>query len=84
MQLPDLCDVVVQRIDIRQSSRHVRIEIDGVELANNTKPRLLFETGMSIRTYIPKGDVRLEYLSHAKLTTGCSYEVDLFLLFTRR
>ncbi|KAH9994784.1 DUF427-domain-containing protein [Russula vinacea] len=53
-----------KRIDIRQSSRHVRIEIDGVELANTTKPRLLFETG----------DVRLELLSHSKLTTGCPYK----------
>jgi hypothetical protein len=71
-------DVVVQRIDVRQSSRHVRVEIDGVEVANTTKPRLLFETGLPARTYIPKGDVRLELLSHSKLTTGCPYKV-LFL-----
>ncbi|KAI0303717.1 hypothetical protein B0F90DRAFT_1809436 [Multifurca ochricompacta] len=45
-----------KRIDIRQSSHHVRIEIDGIELANTTKPRLLFETGLPVRTYIPKGD----------------------------
>jgi hypothetical protein len=75
-------DVVVQRIDIRQSSRHVRVEIDGVELANTTKPRLLFETGLPVRTYIPKGDVRLELLSHSKLTTGCPYKV-LFLSVLR-
>jgi hypothetical protein len=68
-------DVVVQRIDIRQSSRHVRVEIDGVEVANTTKPRLLYETGLPVRTYIPKGDVRLELLSHSKLTTGCPYKV---------
>jgi len=63
-----------KRIDIRQSSRHVRIEIDGVELANTTKPRLLFETGLPTRTYIPKADVRLDLLSHSKLTTGCPYK----------
>jgi hypothetical protein len=44
-------------------------------LANTTKPRLLFETGLLARTYIPKGDVRLELLSHSKLTTGCPYKV---------
>jgi uncharacterized protein (DUF427 family) len=70
--------VLLQRIDIRQSSRHVRVEIDGVEVANTTKPRLLFETGLPVRTYIPKADVRLEYLTHSKLTTGCPYKV-LFL-----
>ena len=69
---------LLQRIDIRQSSRHVRVEIDGVEVANTTKPRLLFETGLPVRTYIPKADVRLEHLSHSKLTTGCPYKV-LFL-----
>ncbi|KAH9960884.1 hypothetical protein BC827DRAFT_1342580 [Russula dissimulans] len=63
-----------KRIDIHQSSRHVRIEIDGVEVANTTKPRLLFETGLPVRTYIPKGDVRLDLLSHAELTTGCPYK----------
>ena len=68
-------DIVVQRIDIRQSSRHVRVEIDGVEVANTNKPRLLYETGLPVRTYIPKGDVRLELLSHSKLTTGCPYKV---------
>ena len=69
-------DVVgVQRIDIRQSSRHVRVEIDGVEVAKTTKPRLLYETGLPVRTYFPKGDVRLELLSYSKLTTGCPYKV---------
>ena len=68
-------DFVVQRIDIRQSSRHVRVEIDSVEVANTTKPRFLYETGLPVRTYIPKGDVRLELLSHSKLTTGCPYKV---------
>jgi hypothetical protein len=68
-------DVVIQRIDIRQSSRHVRVEIDGVEVANTTKPRLLYETGLPVRTYIPKGDVRLGLFSHSKLMTGCPYKV---------
>jgi hypothetical protein len=65
----------VQRIDIRQSSRHVRIEVGGRELANTTKPRLLFETGLPVRTYIPKADVRLEHLSRSPKTTGCPYKV---------
>jgi uncharacterized protein (DUF427 family) len=32
------------RIDIRPSSRHVRIELDGELLAESTRPSLLFET----------------------------------------
>ena len=76
-------DVVIQRIDIRQSSRQVRIELDGVVLANTNKPRLLYETGLIVRTYIPMGDVRLECLSKSELTTGCPYKV-LFLSFSSR
>lgn len=63
-----------KRIDIHQSSRHVRVEIDGVEVANTTKPRLLSETGLPVRTYFPKADVRLDLLSHSELTTGCPYK----------
>jgi uncharacterized protein (DUF427 family) len=85
MLLKGSCDLVVQRIDIRQSSRHVRIEVDGLELANTTKPRLLFETGLPARTYIPKGDVRLERLLHSQRTTGCPYKVLFFAcFFTKR
>ncbi|KAI0058683.1 DUF427-domain-containing protein [Artomyces pyxidatus] len=63
-----------KRIEVLQSSRHVRVEIDGVEVANTKKPHLLFETGLPVRTYIPKSDVRLDLLTHAKMTTGCPYK----------
>ncbi|KAI0264377.1 hypothetical protein BC834DRAFT_882795 [Gloeopeniophorella convolvens] len=63
-----------KRVDVQQSSRHVRVEIDGVEVANTTKPRLLFETGLPVRTYIPKSDVRLDLFTQSKLTTGCPYK----------
>src|SRR3954467_7456482 len=45
------------RIDIRQSSRHVRIEKEGALLAESTRPVLLFETGLPTRYYLPKDDV---------------------------
>ncbi|KAG6332993.1 hypothetical protein ID866_6098 [Astraeus odoratus] len=34
-----------KRIDVLQSSRHVRVEVNGVEVANTHRPRFLFETG---------------------------------------
>ena len=34
------------RVDILPSSRHVRIEVDGVTVAETAKPTLLFETGL--------------------------------------
>jgi uncharacterized protein (DUF427 family) len=34
------------RIDILASSRHVRVEVDGVTVAESGQPRILFETGL--------------------------------------
>ena len=46
------------RVDIVPSSRHVRIEVDGVTVAESMSPRLLFETGLPVRYYLPKTHVR--------------------------
>ena len=35
------------RVDTRRSSRSIRIELDGVLLAESTRPTLLFETAMA-------------------------------------
>ena len=45
------------RIDVRQSSRHVRVEKNGQLLAETTRPVLLFETGLPTRYYLPLEDV---------------------------
>ena len=51
------------RVDILPSSRHVRVEVDGVTVAESTKPTLLFETGLPARYYLPKTDVRMDLLT---------------------
>ena len=48
------------RVDIVPSSRHVRIEVDGVTVAESMSPRLLFETGLPVRYYLPKTHVRMD------------------------
>jgi uncharacterized protein (DUF427 family) len=45
------------RIDVRQSSRHVRVEKHGQLLAESTRPLLLFETGLVTRYYLPREDI---------------------------
>jgi len=62
------------RIDILQSSRHVRIEIDGVTVAETSSPRLLFETGLPTRYYLPKTAVRLDLLESSDTVTRCPYK----------
>lgn len=62
------------RIDVLESSRHVAIEIDGVKVADSRRPRLLFETGLPTRYYLPKLDVRMDMLRPRKTSTACPYK----------
>src|SRR5262249_53494461 len=51
------------RVDILPASRRVRVELDGVVLADSHRAHILFETGLPPRWYIPKTDVRLDLLT---------------------
>ncbi|MFF5989752.1 DUF427 domain-containing protein [Prauserella flavalba] len=62
------------RIDILPSSRHVRVEVNGVTVADSRSPRLLFETGLPTRYYLPKVDVRLDLLEPSDRVTRCPYK----------
>jgi uncharacterized protein (DUF427 family) len=62
------------RIDIVHSSRHVRVERDGVLLAESTAPRLLFEPPLPIRYYLPPQDVRADLLRPSETRTFCAYK----------
>ena len=61
------------RIDVLASSRHVRLELDGHLLAESTRPRLLFETLLPVRFYLPAEDVRGE-LRPSDTRTWCAYK----------
>jgi uncharacterized protein (DUF427 family) len=62
------------RIDILASSRHVRVEVAGEVVAESTSPRLLFETGLPVRYYLPKPHVRLDLLEPSETVTHCPYK----------
>lgn len=59
------------RVDILPSSRHVRVEVDGVTVAESTSPRLLFETSLPVRYYLPKTHVRLDLLTPTDTVSHC-------------
>ena len=61
------------RIDVRQSTRHVRVEKAGQLLAETDRPVLLFETGLPTRYYIPREDVVAEVEPSDRHTT-CPYK----------
>ena len=62
------------RVDILQSSRHVEVRIDGVTVADSHQPRILFETGLVPRYYLPMSDVRLDVLTPTATATQCPYK----------
>jgi uncharacterized protein (DUF427 family) len=62
------------RLDARQSSRHVRIEVGGETVAETNRPVLLFETNAPARFYISPDDVRRKYLVPSDNHTGCPYK----------
>jgi uncharacterized protein (DUF427 family) len=62
------------RVDIRDSSRHVRVVIDGEPVADTRRLKLLFETGLPTRYYIPRTDVRSHMLEASERHTGCPYK----------
>jgi len=63
-----------KRVDILPSSRHVRVVLGGVTIADTHRPLLLLETGLPIRYYIPDQDIRLELLESTATTSRCPYK----------
>ncbi|MEV6305157.1 DUF427 domain-containing protein [Actinoplanes sp. NPDC051861] len=61
------------RVDARRSSRHVRIERNGVLLAESHSPTLVFETKLYPRFYLPREDITAEVLP-SDMVTACPYK----------
>src|SRR3954470_13425092 len=63
-----------KRVDILASSRHVRVELNGVTLAESRAPRILFETGLPPRYYLPLPDLRMDLLRRSATQSHCPYK----------
>jgi uncharacterized protein (DUF427 family) len=62
------------RIDVLDSSREVRVVVGGQTVAVTLRARFLFETGLPVRYYIPKEDVRTGLLQPSETKTACAYK----------
>jgi uncharacterized protein (DUF427 family) len=62
------------RVDILASSRHIRVEVDGITVADSREPRILFETGLPPRYYLPLTDLRMDLLRPSTTQTHCPYK----------
>ncbi|HET6445358.1 MAG TPA: DUF427 domain-containing protein [candidate division Zixibacteria bacterium] len=62
------------RVDILRSTRHFRVELDGIILAETKNPTILFETSLPPRFYIPMVDVQMGVLEKTSSETTCPYK----------
>jgi uncharacterized protein (DUF427 family) len=62
------------RVDVLDTSRHVRVSVNGEVIADTTRAKVIFETGLPPRWYIPAEDVRAEALVESDTRTGCAYK----------
>lgn len=63
-----------KRIDVLRSSRHVRVEVGGVTVADSSRPMMLIETALPVRWYLPREDVRMDLLTPSENHTVCAYK----------
>lgn len=61
------------RVDVVSTSRHVRVSLAGTVLADSTRTRVIFETGLVPRWYFPADDVRVDLIG-SDLQSVCSYK----------
>ena len=62
------------RVDALRSTRTVRIECDGVVLAESRAPIMVFETGLPTRHYLDSTDVDFAHLVASDTVTACPYK----------
>lgn len=64
-----------KRIEIFPSTRDIRIELDGIVVAQSNSNMFLYETSLRTRYYIPATSVKdWTFLSKSDTTTFCPYK----------
>ncbi len=62
------------RVDALRSTRTVRIELEGLVLAESAAPVMVFETGLPTRYYVDRSKVDFSYLRPSETVTSCPYK----------
>ena len=62
------------RIDVLASRRPLEVVLGGETVAKTTAAQLLFETGLPVRYYVPREDVRMDLLKPSDRRTACPYK----------
>ena len=70
-----ICDPY-HRVDVRGARRRVVARIGDTVLADSARPKMLFETALPVRFYVPWADVALQYLTLSDTISECLYKGD--------
>jgi uncharacterized protein (DUF427 family) len=62
------------RVDALRSTRRVRVELEGVMLAESASPVIVFETGLPPRYYLNRTEIDFEHLVASDTVTACPYK----------
>jgi uncharacterized protein (DUF427 family) len=62
------------RVDILDSSRPVTVRVGERVVARSDRPKLLFETGLPARAYVPRSDIVPGALGDSEKRTVCPYK----------
>lgn len=62
------------RVDAVRSTRTVRVELNGLLLAESSSPVFVFETGLPTRYYLNRTEVDFAHLEPSDTVTACPYK----------
>src|SRR5260370_7686245 len=62
------------RVDALRSTRSVRVELEGVVLAESSSPVMVFETGLPTRYYLNRTEVDFTHLALTNTLTAYPYK----------
>ncbi|CAA9515214.1 MAG: hypothetical protein AVDCRST_MAG30-2720 [uncultured Solirubrobacteraceae bacterium] len=62
------------RVDALESSRRVRVTLNGEAVAESSRPVMVFETGLPPRPYLPRADVKPGVLAPSETRSICPYK----------
>jgi uncharacterized protein (DUF427 family) len=62
------------RVDVFEASRPARVRVNGAVVAETARAKLLYETGLPVRVYVPGADIVPGTLSPSQTRTVCPYK----------
>ncbi len=62
------------RVDALRSTRRVRVDLDGLVLAESAAPVMVFETGLPTRYYLERTEVNFQHLRATDTVSECPYK----------